>query len=268
MKGRTLLLGEPQPTAYDLNFNVLGFQVRIHPLFWLLALIFSSGGGRPDPSLILIGIPAILVSILVHELGHALAMRYYGQNARIVLYAFGGLAIPETGGFNFASQRSRRPMDQIVISGAGPFAGFLLAVVTACAVMAAGGKIVPIFEGLMPRVVADTSGTTLQQEQLNLLVQMLLFINIWWTILNLMPVYPLDGGQIAREVFVLIDSWRGIQNSLYLSLFIAGLLAFWGLSNGEMYLGLLFGSLAYSNWEVIQQISGRGGGFGGQRGPW
>ena len=85
MKGRTLLLGEPQPTAYDLNFNVLGFQVRIHPLFWLLALIFSSGGGRPDPSLILIGIPAILVSILVHELGHALAMRYYGQNARIVL---------------------------------------------------------------------------------------------------------------------------------------------------------------------------------------
>lgn len=263
-----MLLGDPQPTAYDLNFRLLGFHVRIHPLFWLLALVFSSVGGRPDPSTLVIGIPAILISILVHELGHALAMQYYGQRARIVLYAFGGLAIPESDVFSVTSQRSRRPIEQIVISAAGPLAGFLLAVAVAVVVVSTGGQIVPRLDGFMPIVLANTSNTPLESEQLSLLVNLLLFINIWWTILNLMPVYPLDGGQIARELLVLHDAWAGIKNSLLLSLLTAGALALWGFSKGDLYIGLLFGSLAYSNWEVLQQISGRGGGFGGQRGPW
>lgn len=263
-----MLLGEPQPTPYDLNFKLLGFQVRIHPLFWLLALVFSSSGGRPDPNTLIIGIPAILISILVHELGHALAMRYYGQHARIVLYAFGGLAIPESDVFSFTSQRSRRPIEQIVISGAGPLAGLLLAVAVAATVVSTGGQIVPLLDGFMPLVLANTANTPLEQPQLQLLVNLLLFINIWWTILNLMPVYPLDGGQIARELMILRDAWKGIQNSLFLSLLTAGALALWGFSRGDLYIGLLFGSLAFSNWEVLQQLSGRGGGFGGHRGPW
>ena len=100
------------------------------------------------------------------------------------------------------------------------------------------------------------------------MVGVFLWVNFFWGMLNLLPIYPLDGGQIARELLVLHDAWAGIKNSLLLSLLAAGALALWGFSKGDLYIGLLFGSLAYSNWEVLQQISGRGGGFGGQRGPW
>jgi len=48
------------------------------------------------------------------------------------------------------------------------------------------------------------------------LIQQLLFINVLWGIVNLLPVYPLDGGQIAREVLVAVNPRAGIQQSLML----------------------------------------------------
>lgn len=262
-----MFLGEPQTTSYDLRFSLGGFAVRIHPFFWILALVFA-GGDHPKPLDLMIGIPVILISILVHELGHAVAMRYYGQQARIVLYAFGGLAIPESDVFNFVSQRTRRPIEQIVISAAGPAAGFSLAVLAAALILAAGGEVkVGIIENF-PYVLGITNNTIFDNEAATSLLNLTLFINVWWTVLNLMPVYPLDGGQIAREFFVLQDPGKGLQNSLYVSLGIAVLLALWGLTSRQLFLGIMFASLAYSNWEVLQQVSGRGGFRGGRGGGW
>src|SRR5437016_2491445 len=31
-----MYLSEPQPTAYDLRFRLIGTDVRVHPLFWLM----------------------------------------------------------------------------------------------------------------------------------------------------------------------------------------------------------------------------------------
>jgi stage IV sporulation protein FB len=81
-----------QPTSFDVTFRLGRFPVRVHPLFWLsMALI-----GLPwfDRSLLLglLWVACGFVSILVHELGHALAIRHYGSPASIQLIAFGGLA--------------------------------------------------------------------------------------------------------------------------------------------------------------------------------
>ena len=65
----------------------------------------------------------MLGSILIHELGHALAYARFGQPARVVLYHFGGLAIPESWG----RRRHLPPAERFIVSAAGPLAQLLVA---------------------------------------------------------------------------------------------------------------------------------------------
>ena len=114
-----MLFEEPPRTAYDLNFTLLGTPVRVHPFFWLIMLLLGSSADTTAQEA-LVWLVAAFVSILVHEFGHVLAINYYGSPAHIVLHGFGGLAIQD-------SNWRRDPKSQIVISLAGPAAGFLLA---------------------------------------------------------------------------------------------------------------------------------------------
>ncbi|HYH69138.1 MAG TPA: site-2 protease family protein, partial [Urbifossiella sp.] len=115
-----MLFAEPERTAYDLNFRLFRFPVRVHPWFWLVTLIFGSNRFHPDhPGFILAWIAVVFVSILVHELGHALAFRAFGVGSHVVLHSFGGLAVP------WDNLRGRG--QRIVVALAGPAAGFLLA---------------------------------------------------------------------------------------------------------------------------------------------
>ena len=69
-----MLFTEPNRTPYDLRFNLFGIPVRVHPLFWLVAAILGAGSD-PDPIELLLWIGTVFVSILIHEMGHALAAR-------------------------------------------------------------------------------------------------------------------------------------------------------------------------------------------------
>ena len=66
---------EPNRTPYDLAFRLFGFRVRVHPLFWLGTAIFGGNLLQPPGGIeyLLVWIVVVLVSILVHELGHAAA---------------------------------------------------------------------------------------------------------------------------------------------------------------------------------------------------
>ena len=115
-----MLLGEPPPTQADLHFRVFGIPVRVHPLFWIVTLFLGlAAARRPIRCETLIWVAVVFVSILVHELGHALMQRYFGGHPWITLYGFGGLAS--------CNDCDRSPRSQILISLAGPVAGFLLA---------------------------------------------------------------------------------------------------------------------------------------------
>ena len=85
------MLGEPQRTEYDWNFQIFGIPCRVHPFFWLLAVMLGIRGNSSQG--ILIWVSVVFVSILVHELGHAFTIRYFGWSPRVVLHSFGGLAI-------------------------------------------------------------------------------------------------------------------------------------------------------------------------------
>jgi len=236
-------------------------------MFWLVGLLMGFGGGTDGIGLI-IWFSALFVSILIHELGHALMIRRFGREAYIVLYAMGGLAIegrphsmygspwsfePYTG----YSPRSRTPQEQILISAAGPGIELVLAAVIVGIVYATGGHI-RLSEGAIPLPVPVLGGELRGNVNLHLLVFDLLYINTFWALVNLLPVLPLDGGQIALQILVHQDPWAGMQRALWISVFTGGAMAIFSLVvMQQTFTMLLFASLAVSSYLTLQQTGGR-----------
>ncbi len=249
-----MLLNEPPPTQADLHFRLFGFPVRVHPLFWLVAVILGmkEPGGAPG---ILAWITAMFVGILVHELGHAAAMRWYGFHPWITLHGLGGAASYNP--IASASHRGSATSSQIMISAAGPVAGFLLAGVLVTALKLAGQEVhvVPLGWAGIGVLLAP-----LGSWPLTWFLESLLYISIQWGLLNLLPIYPLDGGQIAREAFV-AASRNGLSQSLLLSVATGVMLAvISAFILKSLLLAIFFGYLAYNSLQIYQACT--------RRGPW
>jgi stage IV sporulation protein FB len=271
-----LILLEPQRTSYDLNFQLFGFPVRIHPLFWLMCLLTGFSLLRADPNgfAIFTWSLVVFVSILIHELGHALMFRRFGEQAHIVLYMMGGLAIagddaPQSSWSSYSSssfrQRSHTPAERIIISFAGPAAGFILAAFVIVGVYATGGYVRPILtDNYLPWWDMKLGGAMQSNQNLWMLANFLLYVNIWWGLMNLLPIFPLDGGQIAQQLLVANDPWGGTIRALWLSIIVAAAVAVLGaIVIRDLFVVLLFASLAASNYFTLQQTGG-----GGSSRPW
>ncbi len=236
---------EPAHTRFDLRFNIFGIPVRVHPLFWLMTLLF--GGLSGNPLILLIWVVVVFVSILVHELGHALTMRFFGQPARVVLHLGGGLAIPDSWGYGSALTTN----EQIMMLLAGPGAGFAFAGVTLGGVLLAGGSVRwELLYGFVPFVQAylPVGGGLV-----NLIIGTILWVNIFWGFINLVPAFPLDGGQVARHLWLKADRWDGLRKSLWLSVITGALMAVVGLTVMQsIYIALLFGLLAFQSYQSLQ----------------
>jgi stage IV sporulation protein FB len=249
-----VLLGEPARTPYDLNFSLFGIPVRVHPLFWLVGVIFGAQGN--DGIGILTWVAAVFLSILIHELGHAAVMRLFGFRPWIVLYGMGGLACrnPQD---TFRSRKFDDSLMQILICAAGPVAGFLLAAALALGFFASGHGAQVDFEspwGLRPWVSLSP-----QNFRLQVFFNSVSYICVFWGLVNLLPVYPLDGGQIAREVLLRVSPGDGIRQSMLLSIFAAGGMALYGYTQlNSTFVALFFGYLAYMSYVAYQSYSGRG----------
>ncbi len=235
-----------QPTPYDLKFRLFGFPIRITPWFWVTsALLGANLGGAKE---IVLWIAAVLLGILVHELGHAFAMRYYGFQPEITFHAMGGLTSYNDYQFNrrFLSNR-----DHIIIDAAGPLAGFaLLGVISA----------ILLFIGVNP--ISFMFGAIDEQQRGSLFrflsgpvivfFLMEMRICLFWGILNLMPVYPLDGGLITREICIAYNPAEGNKLSYKISFFASlVLVAIALLWLDDFYMAAFFGLFAYSSWQAM-----------------
>ncbi len=244
---------EPTSTQYDLTFSIAGFPVRVHPLFWLIALLFGSSSG--DLVFLVIWVVVVFISILIHELGHAFAMRAFGQGARIVLYGAGGLAIPERArwGVGYANVTPSRAQ-KIFISFAGPLAGFILAGLVIGSIISLGGIV--NFRFLLGFIPFPVTSIPNPHPIVMDFIRALLSVNIFWGLVNLVPVFPLDGGQIAREVATGVDPINGLRVSLWISVVAAvaaGIVGFFQF--GSIFMALLFGYLAYQSYQMVQGSS-------------
>jgi len=245
-----MLLGEPPRSPYDLNFPLLGIPIRVSPWFWLMAVLL--GFRLPDAGAVLNWIAALFLSILVHELGHALVMRAYGFQPWIVLYGMGGLACHDSRQ-TFRSRGSDW-LPQVLISFAGPAAEFLLVAVLVLGIAMAGyGRPIDFHSmwGL-------ANAVQLPNPRLSEFFSFIFFICVVWGLVNLLPVYPLDGGQIAREILLRFSPSDGIRQSLLLSTFAAGAMAVFGFARWhDMLVAFFFGYLAYASFATLQAYSDR-----------
>jgi stage IV sporulation protein FB len=173
--------------------RILGIPVRIEPSFLLIAVMVGAMGGTVMG--MITWIVVIFLAVLVHEMGHALVMRAYGFEPYIVLHGFGGLAGRE-GSFGRTSI-----WREVAISLAGPGAGFLLAVPAALALL------------FVPAPVLGGLGN---------LLEVLLRVTIFLSILNLIPMMPLDGGNVARLLLLRFFPSRP-RLPFYLTILVAGL---------------------------------------------
>ncbi len=256
------MFAEPPETAYDLRFRVLGVPVRVHPMFWFMALLLS---GLGEPLGVAIWVVAVFVSIVVHELGHCAAFRWYGMQSHVVLHGFGGLAIPH--GRVRGGRPSGGTWSGVCISFAGPGAGFVFAALLLGGMWLAGLR--PAVWLSRESLLAFGFDDSRLDERAAILLYDLLFVNIWWGLFNLLPIYPLDGGQISRALFTGFNPREGVARSLMLSLVTAGglgLVALWKVLSsappeagdglglvGRFWPVLLFGYLAWLSYQALEQ---------------
>jgi stage IV sporulation protein FB len=238
---------EPKRTAWDLNWKMFGVPVRVSPFFWLISLLLWYDRNA-DFKLVLLAIACVFVSILVHEYGHAFSQRHYGdRNNYIVLYHFGGLAVP--------SREEPGYWPKIYTLLWGPGAGFILGIIF-------GALYFAIIYGYLP----------VENLYLFAVIRIMFLINMIWGLVNLLPVFPLDGGQIMRETVLRKAPHRGDAFAFTISFYAAiitaiALLAlyFLGIQDGRstVFNMLVFLGLAYTSWSVRKQI-GQFGSYGGE----
>jgi Zn-dependent protease len=225
------MFGPLQPTPYDLAFSLGGIPVRVLPTFWLVAVIFGFDWlNAPDGGLafLLIWVAVMFVSILVHELGHALVALACGYPPRIMLYHFGGLAM-------FEPHRNYTTGKSVLITLAGPGAGLLLYGAT----------------WLVDRAL--TGGGAGTSPFVRAALYMSLFVNLWWSLLNLLPVIPLDGGQVCRDVCLSASPRRGMTWALWISVVVGAAIGALGMAWRQMYMGIMFLLLAVQSYQELQQ---------------
>ena len=193
------------PTLPGLRFRLFGFPVTIGVDFLLITLII---GLQTRPGVYIFEwIAVVAVSILIHELGHAFALGMYNIHPEIRLWGMGGLTIS---GFVLPPRKS------ILVSLAGPLVGIPLAF----AVM--------VVRPWLP-----------QSDPFLVIANDLIFVNLWWGILNLLPIAGLDGGNILTNLFVVVAGQRGKRPGLIVVAICSVAIAIAAIFMGFVYLTIV-----------------------------
>ena len=194
-------------------FRLLGFDVKVQSGFivFMALIVFLY---RSEFGLWLAGSIAVLT--LVHELGHAVAARRTGAHAEISLGFLAGYA-------SYRPSRELKRREQAWISFAGPLVHICAAAVVLLAM------------GVNPLSVDSVTGSAASAA-------------IWWAGpviggMNLIPVLPLDGGNIAASGLDAVVPGRGQRLMLWFSIVVtvgaAVLLAVTGRAGFVLFIGFL-----------------------------
>lgn len=124
------------------------------------------------------------LSLVLHELGHALTAR---RNGLTVM----GIELWALGGITRTSGTTRTPFAQFAIAAAGPFAT-LLVIVACCIAGALAAPHQQFFDLAVSRGVHTTP--------VGVWLKCLAMLNVVVLVLNLFPAFPLDGGQIVQAI--------------------------------------------------------------------
>jgi Zn-dependent protease len=84
----------------------------------------------------------------------------------------------------------------------------------------------------------------------------MIWINLMWGLVNLLPIYPLDGGQATQVLLSQVDRRSGVRWGHTISLIAAGILTVLAatLLRGDYYPTIFFGLLAVMNYQILQSL--------------
>jgi Zn-dependent protease len=212
-------------------FRLAGIDVFLHWSWFVVALyeIQVRGGGYSSPVWNVLEYLSLFVIVTLHEFGHSLACRQVGGSAeRIVLWPLGGVAYVSP---------PQRPGATLWSLAAGPLVNVAL---------------VPILMGL--GWLGGLVGLAQTHPDLIQLLRAVSFMNLLILVFNLLPIYPLDGGQILRSLL-----WFGLGRAR--SLMAATILGFLGVLAivalavlmRSFWLGIVAVFVAFNCWSGLQQ---------------
>jgi stage IV sporulation protein FB len=173
-----------------MNFRFLQIPVHIHPTFWIFLLFFTNLYRDFSIYSCILGL-VLIMSLLVHEYGHALTALYFGARPSITLEAFGGRAQYNAFGLT--------PKQQFFITLNGPLLESLLIVVS---------------YGLLQCEIFDNA-------YMRYFLYATMRLNILWCLLNLIPLSPLDGGYLCRYLLEIKFGHRGQKASVFIGVLCA-----------------------------------------------
>ena len=212
----------------NLSFRLGKIPVRIQPSFFLIALLFVIYG-TVNLGTLAAWVAIVFVSVMLHELGHATMGLAFGLSPSIELHGMGGTTSWSGGAALTTGKR-------ILISLAGPFAGFALAAV--------------VRFGLGPGVFPPTPLGEFAYRNL-------LFVNFGWGVLNLLPMLPLDGGNVMTQVLHALTGGHGDRPARIVSIVVASLAIPVALLFGSWWGALLAGSFIAANVRGLRDATAR-----------
>jgi Zn-dependent protease len=158
-------------------FRFAGIVVFLHWSWFLVAVYEINGRGRSYSSLAfnVLEYLALFLIVLLHEFGHSLACRSVGGEAnQIVLWPLGGVAYVNP---------PPRPGATLWSIAAGPMVNVAL---------------LPVLLGL--GLLSQSLGWAESMPNLHALLRSIAIINVGLLVFNILPIYPLDGGQMLRSL--------------------------------------------------------------------
>ena len=207
-------------------FRFSGIDVFLHWSWFVVALyeIQSRSGSYSSVTWNILEYLALFLIVLLHEFGHALACRQVGGRAnRIVLWPLGGVAYVDP---------PPRPGATLWSIAAGPLVNVAL---------------LPLLGGLY--FVARSSGWQYSMPDIYRLVYAILWIDAGLLIFNILPIYPLDGGQILRSLlWFILGRARSLMAATVLGLL--GVAGFIGLAiyTRDLWLGAIAVFMLMNCW--------------------
>ena len=219
--------------------RLFGITIRVHML-WVLWVAFRLMDGRGDIGQELFFILLLFGIVLIHEFGHCLGARTVGGDAHnILMWPLGGLALADA---------PMRPWPQFVTVACGPLVNVVFCLVSGAILVAYMGTFKVVW--LNPFGGIYTTGTW------SWLEFVFVFYQVNWLLLcfNMLPVFPMDGGQLLRAIL-----WPllGLQQATLLAAGLgligsAGFVVWWLNGGGGPMLVLIAIMGALSSWQHLQ----------------
>ena len=197
-------------------------SIQIHPLFFLVAFLLGFFWSAGDLFLSFMMVGVITISVFVHEAGHALTGLAFKQKVKISLLPFGGLT--EKKG------KRLKGWQEFLITLMGPAFGFILYLMSQDLARAYP-------EGVFGKLFSLSA-----------------LVNLWWTILNLLPVMPLDGGQLVRIVLQSLWGIRGLKASCIFSMVIGIFFVVIFFLKQDFLIGSIFALFTYESWRLYADV--------------